>query len=107
MYNVLLMQRVPGETFCSILKNYLQFCSQFDFPPLQDSCEMIKGLAVTTVLPVKSPQTVSHYISVTYRDLRSLFSMIDTMRSATLLCFMSHRENYQLQFTCCNNLLSF
>ena len=55
----------PGtwKNFRSILQKYYKFCHQYGLTALPASTDSLNGFAVITALRVKSPHTVSNYIS--------------------------------------------
>ena len=55
----------PGawKNFCSVLQKYYTFCRQYGLTALPASTDSLNRFAVITALRVKSPHTVSNYIS--------------------------------------------
>ena len=51
------------KNFHSVLQKYYTFCHQYGLTALPASTDSLNGFAVITALRVKSPHTVSNYIS--------------------------------------------
>ena len=65
----------PGtwKNFHSVLQKYYTFCCEYGLTALPASTDSLKGFAVITALQVKSPHTVSNYISA----LKSIHHVLD------------------------------
>ena len=61
------------ENCRSVLQKYYTFCRQYDLTALPASTDSLNGFAVITALQVKSPHTVSNYISA----LKSIHHVLD------------------------------
>ena len=67
--------QTPGtwKNFRFVLQKYYTFCRQYGPTALPASTDSLNGFAVITALRIKSPHTVSNYISV----LKSIHHILD------------------------------
>ena len=62
------------KNFRSVLNQYLRFCNEFQLSPFPASGKALNGFAIITSLRVKSPRTVTNYLS-SLKTLQHLFDL--------------------------------
>ena len=76
----ILSAQLPGysdgtwKNFRSVLNQYLRFCNEFQLSPFPASVKALNGFAIITSLRVKSPRTVTNYLS-SLKTLHHLFDL--------------------------------